>query len=110
MRGSEEEVCVVMPVYKNQLDAFEVISLTQCHRVLGKYKKFLVCPHNINLQHYLSISGDLEVIHFDSRYFKNLITYSELMLSHSFDQCFRQYKHILIYHLDAFTLLYFAMN
>jgi hypothetical protein len=82
---------------------YEAISLTQCDRVLGNYKKYLVCPDTIHLQPYHALSPDLEVIQFDPRYFKNLLTYSELLLSKSFYQSFQKYRYMLIYHLDAFV-------
>lgn len=103
MKRNEGDACIVLPVYQTVLNEYEAISLAQCSRVFGKYKKYLVCPRSLDLRPYFRITQDLEVVRFDDRYFKNLLTYSELLLSRFFYQAFRQHEYLLIYHLDAFV-------
>lgn len=98
-----KKVCIVIPVYKQDLNLFEKISLQQVLRTLGHYPIYLVTPDSINIQ-YEELSGyQYTICQFEKRYFQNTATYSEMMLSPFFYERFLEYEYMLVYQLDCFV-------
>lgn len=98
-----KKVCIVVPVYKENLNLFEKISLQQLLRVLGNYSIYFVQPDNIEIK-YEELNGyKYNICRLNKYYFKNTETYSELMLSPFFYKNFLEYKFMLIYQLDSFV-------
>lgn len=98
-----KKVCIVIPVYKQNLNLFEKISLQQVLRTLGHYPIYLISPDTLEIQ-YEELSGyQYSVCQFDERYFQNTAAYSELMLSSFFYERFLEYKYMLVYQLDCFV-------
>jgi hypothetical protein len=96
-------VAVVIPVYKPIPTAYELISLTQCQRVLGSYTTCLVAPHSLDISFYREFSPTLQVKTFDKSYFADIQGYNRLMLSEQFYESFAHVEYILIHQLDAFV-------
>ncbi|GAB3568171.1 hypothetical protein GCM10027578_20380 [Spirosoma luteolum] len=96
-------VNVVIPVYKPQLTPYEQIALTQCMRVLGHYPVVLAAPQSLDLTAYRALYPNLTVRTFDDRYFTNIQSYNQLMLSTVFYEAFTDQTYMLIYQLDAFV-------
>jgi Protein of unknown function (DUF5672) len=97
-------VAVIIPIYKEQLTDFEILSLKQCFKILFKYQIIFVAPPNINFNAYLPFcSGNYQISYFENIYFQNIAGYNKLMLSTDFYRKFLYYKFILIYQLDAFV-------
>lgn len=98
-----KKVCIVVPVYKQELNLFEKISLQQLLRVLGNYPIYFVQPDSIQI-HYEELNGyQYNICKFHKWYFQSTETYSELMLSPFFYKSFLDYKYMLIYQLDSFV-------
>ena len=98
-----KEVAVVIPIYKNKFEQFEIIALKQCFHVLKNHPIIFIKPEGLLLE---SEQFDFEntlQISFKDSYFKSALTYNELMLSSNFYESFLDYKYILIYQLDAFV-------
>ncbi len=102
-RPSSVSVNVVLPVYKTQLTDYEIISLTQCVRILGNYPLFLAAPHSLDISCYHKIGPSLQVRTFDDSYFNSIDGYNRLMLSEEFYKAFSDQEFILIHQLDAFV-------
>lgn len=96
----ENNIVVVIPIYKNKINLLEEISLRQIYRILGAYDKCFVAPKSLNFN-YGRLYSDFNIERFDDRYFKNTRTYSELLLSIDFYKRFRNYKYMLLHQLDA---------
>ncbi|PLK45051.1 DUF5672 family protein [Emticicia sp. TH156] len=96
-------VCVLIPVYQQQLSAYEAISLEQGVRVLGNYPIILVKPSSLNVSYLLEKYPQLQTRNFDDGYFKSTLTYNRLLLSEEFYARFTTYEYMLIYQLDAFV-------
>lgn len=94
-------VVIVIPVYK-EMDAFEIISLRQVLRVLGRYDICLVAPISMNLSSYFKYHKFL-VQRFDDVYFSSIDKYNDLLLSVNFYQAFSKYEYMLVYQLDGFV-------
>jgi hypothetical protein len=99
-------VAVIIPVYKQQPDANEVLSFKQCLAVLGNYPVIIAAPVSLNTQAYETIyneAGELKTERFDDYYFSGIAGYNQLMLSTGFYKRFIKYRYILIYQLDAYV-------
>ena len=75
----KNNVVVVIPVYKNNLDVYESISLEQAHRVLGQYEIRFIAPRGWRAT-YGGFSDNIKVEYFEARFFQSKHTYSSLML------------------------------
>lgn len=96
---SSIKAAVVIPIYKENLNVFEQISLQQVQKILGNYPIIFFAPENKNF----SYTENFEVVHFPQQYFKNVDSYSALMTSVGFYEKFLSYDYILVYQLDAFV-------
>lgn len=93
---SSSTVAIVVPVYKQVLDADEQISYRHLIHFLGKFDIYVVSPENLRID--LSVSG---IKRFRDEFFHSTSTYSALLISPEFYQEFARYKYILIYQLDS---------
>ncbi|MBC3786329.1 DUF5672 family protein [Spirosoma utsteinense] len=100
---SPVRVAVVIPVYKPKPTEHEIISLTQCLRILGKHTVYLVAPHSLDISYYREFSPTLQSKTFDNSYFSDIQGYNRLMLSEQFYGAFTDVEYILIHQLDAFV-------
>ena len=72
-----KRVVIVIPVYKNTLDANEAKSLAQCKKVLHQYPIIFVAPKSLDAEF---LTNDDQVERFDDAYFKSPKTYNKLLL------------------------------
>ena len=94
------KIAVVIPVYREELNPLEEISLVQCRKVLGNYPLIFVAPEGANFPYFAT--GDM-VAHFPPQFFRSVETYNLLMMSPDFYETFADFDYILIYQLDAFV-------
>jgi hypothetical protein len=95
-------VTVTIPIYKEEPSRLEIFSLQQCLRILGNYPITFIAPNELNISWYEDNCKGVPVTfeRFDSGGFEK---YNRMLLSSAFYARFRQYKYLLIYHLDAFV-------
>jgi hypothetical protein len=101
-----KKVCVVIPIYKSKLSAYEQISLDQCLKVLHKHPIFLVIPERLEegfLELPYVLSGQVKLKTFNDQFFKDIPAYNRLMKSPMFYKAFLDYEFLLIHQLDAFV-------
>lgn len=105
----QEDVIIVVPLYKERLNDLESISYEQLRKVLGGYDICFISPRRMKGR---AISNDISTEYFDDDYFDSVKTYNNLMLDKYFYKRFSKYKYMLLYQLDAFVfrdnLLYFC--
>lgn len=94
------KVAVVIPVYKEELNDLEKISLAQARKILGKYPFVFVAPEGKIFSYFES--GDI-VVQFPPQFFQSTKTYSYLLMTPQFYEAFKAFDYILIYQLDAFV-------
>ena len=94
------KAAVVIPIYKEELDDLEKISLAQVRKVLGNYPIIFVAPEGKNFS-YLE-PGEM-LVQFHPQHFQSVKTYSRLLLSPFFYEPFLVFEYMLIYQLDAFV-------
>lgn len=97
----KRQAVVVVPVYTEQINQFEQISLLQVFSILGEdYNIVAVAPRGLKAD-YLNRFPKIQF--FDASYFRSIKGYSELLTSVEFYSRFEEYEYILIYQLDAFV-------
>ena len=97
-------VCVVVPCYKAELKAFELLSLERCISVLAAHPLIVIKPRSLDLSNLFSAYPTLMQEEFADEYFSNIQGYNRLMLSNHFYARFAdRYRYMLIHQLDAFV-------
>jgi Protein of unknown function (DUF5672) len=97
---------VAVPIYKPELNEYEVAALSQCLKVFAEYPIVFFFPEKLDLSYYKHFCKDHQNTSwqmFDNAYFGSAEKSNVLMLSSLFYNCFLDYKYILIHHLDAFA-------
>ena len=99
-----KQFCIIIPVYKNELDCVEKISLKRLYDVIGTkgYDIYLVCPPSLDKTQYDAIYPGMDTECFDAKYFTDTAAYSQLCISYDFYNRFSDYEYILIYQLDCY--------
>lgn len=100
MKTLSANVAIVIPIYKEELNDLEKISLARCKKVLGRYPIIFVAPEGKNFS-YLE-PGEM-VVQFHPQHFQSVKSYSNLLLKPMFYEPFLVFDYILIYQLDAFV-------
>ena len=100
---SKELVCVVIPIYRTDINADEQIALEQCFRILGKHPIYIVKPTSLDISLLQSKFQNMKVENFDDSFFTNVLAYNRLVLSEQFYGRFEAYEFMLIYQLDAYV-------
>ncbi len=97
----QKQVAVVVPLStRPDLSPDEEISLRHLRHYLGGYDKYMVLPESLP-----SVAHDgFTMLPFDNSFFGSIHAHNRLLVSPSFYKAFREYKYILIYHLDALVL------
>ena len=93
-----KRVAIVIPIYKNTLDANEAKSLAQCKKVLHQYPIIFVAPKSLDAEF---LTNDDQVERFDDAYFKSPKTYNKLLINPLFYERFIDYEFMLIHQLSA---------
>ena len=98
---------VVIPVYKETLSSFELISLEQTFRILKKHNIRLIAPDNIDIKNYQIIikkySANIKIMLMSSINFSSISNYNAMMMSIEFYERFSSYEYMLICQLDCFV-------
>ncbi len=89
-------VAVIIPIYKEQPDRNELVSLNQCLKVLNTRTIIFIAPQGLYTTVYQDVCSQhqllFELIRFDRHYFANIAGYNQLMLSADFYKTFITYK------------------
>ena len=98
-----KDFCIVIPVYKTELDCVETISLNRLNTVIGdkNYDVYLVCPTDLDTTNYFKLFSNLKIKTYSSDFFKSTASYSQLCISYDFYNDFSDYKNMIIYQLDC---------
>lgn len=104
MSQKDKEVIIVVPIYKNNLNQFEMTSLDYGKQYLKKHYIIVISPQSLsNDEIFLDLikKEKLNVHYFENRFFDGLAGYNSLMLNLDFYKSFSDYRYMLIYQLDA---------
>lgn len=90
-------VAVVVPLSnRKELMPEEETSLRHLRHFLGAYDKYMVLPESLDVQY-----DDFKLKRFDNSFFGSAAAYNRLMVTPQFYKAFKDYRFILIYHLDS---------
>ena len=102
----KSKFCIIIPIYKEELDCTEKLSLKRLVKVIGQnnYPIFLVKPTSLNCDNYYKIINKDKVreISFDDKYFVDTKAYSQLCINYDFYNKFSVYEYMYIYQLDCY--------
>jgi hypothetical protein len=106
MMNYTKEVCIIIPMYKEEMTTLEIISYKRILKIFSSYKIYIVCPlslqENVNL---LAKNNDnVSACHFDNKFFKGIKGYNRLLMSYEFYSRFVDFKYVLICQLDVFVI------
>lgn len=100
----KKEICIIIPIYKIELNSFEIQSVNQCIKILSDYSIHFACPNGLNIDFYKENFLKIEnFTFFDKDYFKDIAGYNRLMLSVGFYRTFNKYKYMLIHQTDCYV-------
>ena len=98
---------VVIPVYKSEPDAIEILSLKQCISILKKYDICLIKPEHLDISRYKKIfkadKKNFYIQNFDDAFFTSVQGYSELCLTEDLYARFSEYNYMFLYQLDGWV-------
>lgn len=103
-----KDCIVLIPVYKDNLSEYEIISLKRCLSVLRDYDIHIFSYEGLNTPNINKLlhkrKPDILWDYFDKRYFEGIAGYNELMMNAGFyDKYRKDYKYMLIYQLDCYV-------
>ena len=98
-----KKVCIVIPVFKENPNKFEEVSLIQCQKVLGEFDIIFICPEQLDTTNYNSLIPGRKEFYFDPIYFKSVKSYSSLCKKSFFYKRFLEYEFMLVYQTDCFV-------
>lgn len=100
----KNQICVVIPIYKEILNSFEIISVKQCIKVLSDYSIHFVCPKGLDIGFYKENFSEItNFIFFDNVYFESIEGYNKLMLNPDFYKTFNDFEYMLVYQTDCYV-------
>ena len=82
-----KKFCIVIPIYKEELDCIDKISLKRLNTVINnKYDIYLVKPKGLNTDEYYKLldKSCVKEIEFKKSYFTSSASYSQLCLQYTF--------------------------
>lgn len=101
---NKNKVCILIPIYKDELDEVEKISLKRLYDVIGNkdYHVYLISSPYVNIRNYEMFYPGIKRIKFKREFFNSSADYSRLLLSYNFYKRFAYYDYIQIYQLDGY--------
>ena len=97
--------CVVLiPAYKEDLDADEFFSVKASLKHLHNFEVFFIGPEHLNINYYSKHFTDIKFIYFSKDFFISINGYNKLLTSQFFYESFNEYEYMLILQTDAILL------
>lgn len=107
----KNQVCIVIPIYKDELNIMDRISLESLLRHITHEDIAIIHPRSLDI--FNTIKQDKKISEsllnrscifksFGDEYFTSTESYSKMMMSHDFYCSFVGYEYILIYQTDVF--------
>ena len=102
MEITNKEVCIVIPIYKdninNPLLYDEVESIYHTLKVLKNYDAYFLCDPSLNISFYKQFNIPFKYFNYTNR-----SEYSNMCLNYKFYEMFNSYKYMLICQTDAYV-------
>ncbi len=98
------QVGIVVPIYKEELNEYEIFSLVRLNEVLGKYPIIFVAPASLKGEAWRKLVPQAKWRTFVGAYFEGFSAYNKLLMSDEFYKVFSEYEKILICQPDVLVL------
>ena len=99
-RPPSKTVAIVVPLSaRTELLPEEEVSLCHLLHFLSGYDKYFVAPPGGFIPH-----DGLKLVHFHRKFFGSAASHNQLLMWPGFYRAFKDYKYILMYHLDSLVL------
>lgn len=96
--------CVVIVVYKEQLNSREEKSFKRGLQIFGgKRDIFLLAPNKLSTSYYEKFHGITKIIKVNNSWFTSIAAYNRTLCSKEFYGLFKDYDYILIYQTDCWV-------
>lgn len=92
---------IIIPIYLERFNHKEEASIRLCETKLSGYRKCFIAPRDLDVRYYHRTFPKIDIISFESKFFKSLGSYSRLLLSPFFYKKFVEFDYMLIYQPDA---------
>ena len=101
-----KDFCIVIPIYKEELDIIETLSLNRIAELLnGKhYDIYFIKPQSLQNTSIYDKLEHIKMISFDDSFFKSIQSYSQLCVSYDFYDMFSEYRYLYILQLDCYLM------
>lgn len=101
-----KDFCIVIPIYKENLDIIETLSLNRTSELLnGKhYDIYFIKPQSLQNTSIYDKLEHKKMISFDDHFFKSIESYSQLCISYEFYNMFSEYRYLYILQLDCYLM------
>ena len=103
---TDKKACIVIPIYRLDINDFEQISMDQCFRILSDHDIYFVIPKRLeaSIQKNMYVKqGKASYKAFNDQFFADIMSYNRLLKFPGFYEAFLDYTFMLIYQLDAFV-------
>lgn len=100
---SKQKICIIIPIYNEYPSESEKKSILRNTTVLQQYDVYAIHPAGMNINEY-KMYRIYKYIPFKKKYFRSNKSYSRLLLSGSFYDCFNEYDYMLIAQTDTYIL------
>lgn len=102
-KAAKRRAIVVIISHRDTLTEWELISLRQCVRVLGRHPMTLVCPEGMETAWYRTSVPELPIAFVDRRWLSSYANFNAFKVSPFLYEMYREYEYILFYEPDAFV-------
>jgi hypothetical protein len=96
-------VVVLIISHKPVLNKYELISLIQCYKILGRYPIKIICPKGLNVTFYENNLPNPEFDFIDSVWQSSYANFNRLKVDQFLYSKYSGYQYILFYEPDAFV-------
>ena len=97
-----ERIVVIIPVYKTQPSAMEIVSLRQCRKVLLNYDVYLIAPQGLDCSAYRQEYPELQMQEVPAYWLGSIEAYNRMKRTLAFYMLFEAYTFMLTYELDSY--------
>ena len=103
-KTEKKDVCIVLPIHKERLDTYEMLSFLKCLKTFGGKRKIkLVIPENISDDFYKKYSALYDILKVKARWMDSFDSYNELLCNKGFWKLFDDFEYVLIYQVDCWV-------
>lgn len=103
---NKKRLCVVIPIYKEELNDNETSSLESYNRYFQNVDFSFIAPERLDCSFYIKAYPQYSIERFNDKYFKNAKTYNKLMLDRNVYARYSNYEYIVIAQTDAIIFNY----